>query len=331
LDLDARTAERFARLALDCVHREYPNKIAHTLISDRDVLPPRRLTPAFYGCYDWHSAVHGHWLLARLARTFPHEPFAAAAQAALERSISAENIAAEVAYLQAETRAAFERPYGLAWLLQLAAELGESNAPLAHILQPLEAAAVERFETWLPKLPFPVRSGEHSNTAFALGLALDCARSSGFESFADLLVQRIRDFYSGDHDCPISWEPSGEDFLSPCLCEADLMRRVLGPAAFGPWLDRFLPDLSGLKPAISPDPSDPKLAHLDGLNLSRAWMLQGIAGGLPVGDSRQPQLAALAKAHGKAGLAAVTSEHYEGSHWLGTFAVYLTTAGKTAY
>ena len=325
MELDAATAARFARLALDCVHREYPNKIAHTLVSDRDVTAPRLLTPAFYGCYDWHSAVHGHWLLARVARLSPSAPFAAEARLALERSITTANIEAEVKYQQMETRGAFERPYGLAWLLQLAAELRESMPSLAHILQPLEAVAVERLETWLLKLPFPVRSGEHSNTAFALGLALDWSRVAGMNRFGELVARRARDFYFLDRACPVAWEPGGEDFLSPCLAEGDLMRRILGPEEFAAWLDAFLPDLSTLRPAVSPDPSDPKLAHLDGLNLSRAWMLAGIASGLAREHPRRPELETLKKAHAESGLAAVTAEHYEGSHWLGTFAVYLFT------
>ena len=316
-------AARFARLALDCVHREYPNKIAHVLNSDVDALPPRRLTPAFYGCYDWHSAVHGHWLLARLSRLFPDARFAADARAALERNITRENIAAEVAYLNGGGRAAFERPYGLAWLLTLAAEVRRSNLALAEILDPLEQAVVERFKQWLPKLTHPVRSGEHSNTAFALGLTLDASLGE----FRSLLEARARDFYHADRNAPITYEPSGEDFLSPTLAEADVMRRVLSPAEFASWLAAFLPNYPEWKPAISPDPGDPKFSHLDGLNLSRAWMLEGIAQGLPDDDSRRPALLAIAQSHREAGLAAVTGEHYVGGHWLGTFAVYLLTRG----
>ncbi|HTB10556.1 MAG TPA: DUF2891 domain-containing protein [Bryobacteraceae bacterium] len=299
--LDEITAGRFARLALDCVSREYPNKVAHTMRSDADVAAPRILTPAFYGCYDWHSAVHGHWLLARLSRMFPDPPFAAEARAAIERNITEENIAAEVRYFNDEGRAAFERPYGLAWLLTLAAELRSDT------LRPLEMAVLERFTAWLGKLTYPVRSGEHSNTAFALGLVLDSHRS-------DFIEQRARDFYWNDRHAPVEYEPSGEDFLSPSLAEADVMRRVLPASEFAQWLRAFLPDLAGLRPVVSPDPSDPKFSHLDGLNLSRAWMLRGIGG--------HDELADL---HAEAGLAAVTGEHYEGAHWLATFAVYLLT------
>ena len=335
---DVRAAERFANLALACVHKEYPNKIAHNLNSDADVAPPRKLTPAFYGCYDWHSSVHGHWLLARLARTFPDAPFAAPAMAALSQSITPENIAQEVKYLNGEGRAAFERPYGLAWLMQLGEELREWNDPqaqeMSRTLKPLEDAAKARLMTWLPKLANPVRIGEHNQTAFSLGLMLDSARGSDEKEFAALLEKKARQFYLDDKACPLNYEPSGEDFLSPCLGEADLMRRIMLPTDFRIWLSAFLPTLRGgaglwLKAVISPDPSDPKLAHLDGLNLSRAWMLEGIASGLPDGDPRIPVLRATAKAHREAGLAAVTGAHYEGGHWLGSFAVYLVTRRGT--
>ncbi len=332
---DTNAAGRFANLALACVHKEYPNKISHSLNSDADVAPPRKLTPAFYGCYDWHSSVHGHWLLARLIRTFPNAPFAPSAREALRESLAPENIAQEAMYLRGEGRASFERPYGLVWLLQLVAELREWDDPQARAmaanLRPLEQAVLERLNGWLPKLSHPVRIGEHDQTAFALGLMLDYARGTGNAEFADLLVSKARQFYLGDKDCPLNYEPSGEDFLSPCLGEADLMRRVLPRAEFARWLQTFLPQIARarkgawLEPVVSPDPSDPKLAHLDGLNLSRAWMLEGIAAGLPKGDKRLPVIAATAEEHRSAGLAAVTGKHYEGGHWLGSFAVYLVT------
>jgi len=322
--LDQPTAEQFARLTLDCVDREYPNKIAHTLQSDADARPPRELTPAFYGCYDWHSAVHGHWTLARLARVFPNSPLAKPARAALARNITPEHIAAEVGYLEAPGRAAFERPYGLAWLLQLSAELRASKSRLAHVLEPLETAAAKQLEDWLPKLPYPDRSGQHANTAFALGLILDWARQAGHGRDKLPFATAVR-FYTGDHHGPIAFEPSGEDFLSPCLAEADLMRRVCKPPEFADWLTAFLPDIPMLRPVASADPSDGKLAHFDGLNLSRAWMLFGIAKGLPDNDPRRLRLLLAADAHRDAGLAAVTGARYEGAHWLGTFAVYLET------
>jgi hypothetical protein len=333
--VDPQLAARFARLALACVHQEYPNKISHTLMGDADARVPRELTPAFYGCYDWHSSVHGHWLLARLARLQPEAPFAGEARAALARSLTADNLAGERRYLEGQGRVGFERPYGLAWLLQLAAELGEWDVPQARTwaadLAPLERAAAQRIRDWLPKLTRPVRVGEHSQTAFALGLVLDWARGAGDAEMETLVVSRSRDFFAADRGCPLGYEPSGEDFLSPCLGEADLMRRVLAPAEYARWLDSFLPALprdgrsDWLAPGIVTDPSDPKLAHLDGLNLSRAWMLEGIAAGLPERDRRVAALRAAAALHREKGLAAVTGEHYEGGHWLGTFAVYLVT------
>ncbi len=332
---DAHAAERFANLALACVHKEYPNKISHVLNSDADVAPPRKLTPAFCGCYDWHSSVHGHWLLVRLLRTFPDAAFAKSARDALKKSLTAENLKAEAAYLRGEGRASFERPYGLAWLLQLCAELREWDDPQAKEmlanLKPLEDAAVERLTSWLPKLSHPVRIGEHGQTAFALGLILDYARGKNDEALTKLASESARKFFLADKSCPLGYEPSGEDFLSPCLGEADVMRRVLSQAEFAKWLGEFLPQIPAkpaanwLPVAISPDRSDPKLAHLDGLNLSRAWMLEGILSALPSDDSRRPALASAAEAHRRAGLAAVTGEHYEGGHWLGSFAVYLTT------
>jgi hypothetical protein len=333
--LDPAAAGRFAQLALDCVHREYPNKIAHVMASDADALPPRTLTPAFYGCYDWHSSVHGHWLLARLARLFPQAPFAQPARAALARSLTPANIAAEVAYLRGPGRTSFERPYGLAWLLQLAAELRNWDDPQARewaeILAPLEIESASRIMAWLPKLQYPIRSGEHSQTAFAFGLVADWSQARGDVGMARLLEQRARVYYLADRSCPIAYEPSGEDFLSPCLAEADFMRRVLPAQEYAGWLARFMPGIprdgraDWLLPGIVTDRSDPKLAHIDGLNLSRAWMLEGMASSLPAGDKRHAALIAAARAHAQAALPAVTGEHYEGGHWLGTFAVYLTS------
>jgi len=332
---EVQAAERFAKLALACVEKEYPNKISHVLNSDTDVAPPRKLTPAFYGCYDWHSSVHGHWLLIRLIRAFPDAPFVAPARDALRKSLRAENLKQEAAYLRGAGRASFERPYGLAWLFQLCAELrewdDEQAREMSANLRPLEEVAVERLKTWLPKLSHPVRIGEHDQTAFALGLMLDYARSTGNEAFAKLVSDSAKKFFLADKNCPLGYEPSGEDFLSPCLAEADVMRRVLSPAEFASWLKEFMPQIpttpsaDWLPVTVSPDPSDPKLAHLDGLNLSRAWMLEGIISALPADDPRRPALVAAADAHRRAGLAAVTGEHYEGGHWLGSFAVYLTT------
>jgi Protein of unknown function (DUF2891) len=336
--IEPAAAARFAELALKCVHQEYPNKIAHTLAGDADVRPPRELYPAFHGCYDWHSAVHGHWLLARLVRRFPDAAFVPAARAELARSLTKANMAIETAYLQRPGRASFERPYGLAWLLQLAAELRSWKDPQAQEwaanLAPLETEAAARIKRWLPDLYYPIRVGEHDQTAFSFGLIWDWADVAGDADMRRLLSDAAQRFYAADRDCPLRYEPSGQDFLSPCLAEADFMRRVLEPAAFSRWLTTFLPVIPKdprtywLTPAVVTNRADPKLAHLDGLNLSRAWMLEGILHGLTPKDRRIPVLALAARRHSEAALPQVTGEHYEGGHWLGTFAVYLVTAER---
>jgi hypothetical protein len=327
-DFDQTQAARFARLALDCVHKEYPNKIAHSLNSDADVQPPRALTPAFYGCYDWHSSVHGHWLLVRLTRLFPQAPFAPEARRAVAQSLTAPNIAQEVKYLETDGRSSFERPYGLAWLLQLAAELREWEDPQAREwsaeLRPLEQTVIARISGWLPKLEHPIRTGEHNNTAFAIGLMLDYARVAANPEFGKLVESRARDYYFKDKACPLAYEPSGEDFLSPCLAEADAMRRVLPRDEFAAWFSTFLPHVD-LEPTRVVDVTDGKLYHLAGLNLSRAWMIQGIVSQLPAADARRASFTALAGRLKQAGLDSIKSEHYEGGHWLGSFAVYLVS------
>jgi len=330
--MDTDTARRFAQLALDCVEREYPNLIHHVMSGDDDVGPPRELTPAFYGCYDWHSAVHGHWLLARLARRFPDSDFGNSAIEALGRNLVREHLLAEAAYVADPARDGFERPYGLAWLLQLIAELdewGESPADQwREWLEPLESLAVQRLAEWIPKLAYPIRIGEHDQTAFSFGLAWDYAAQVGNSEFRQLLADAGRRFYADDRDCPLGYEPSGHDFVSPCLAEADFMRRIMSSERFSEWLTGFLPNIgeSGWLPvARVTDRSDGKLAHLDGLNLSRAWMLEGIASALPAGDSRRDPLLATARHHAEAGLSGVSNAHYEGGHWLASFAVYLET------
>ena len=332
---EGRWAETFAPLALAAVHREYPHHLLHLMRSEADLLAPRALHPAFFGCFDWHSAVHGHWCLARLARRYPDAGFAAPARAALAHSLTAGNLSAEADYLAADGRAGFERPYGLAWVLQLGAELREWDDPQAAgwraALAPLERIAARRLCEWLPKLPWPVRTGEHSQTAFALGLALDWARCAGDRELEETVVAAARRFHLGDTDAPVAYEPGGQDFLSPVLAEADLMRRVLDADGFAAWLGRFLPDLESgaarrwLTPVTSPDRADGKLAHLDGLNLSRAWMLEGIVSALGADDPVRATLAAAAARHREAGLAGADTGHYAGSHWLASFAVYLLT------
>ena len=334
-ELTQTLAEQIAGMVLSAVAREYPNKILHALSSDADVAPPRELTPAFFGCYDWHSAVHGHWTLVRLIRTFPTAPFASPARAALERSLSATKLEGERRYLEHPDHASFEVPYGMGWLLTLHRELCEWEDVDARrwcaLLAPLAELAAQRVLGYLSRLPFPVRSGEHSQTAFGAALFLDWAHGTGQSESVRLAGERVRALYATDSAGPLHLEPSGYDFLSPCLAEADVMRRVLEPEELAGWLARFLPgipaepDPSWLRPAECPDPSDGKLVHLDGLASSRAWMLEGIARGLPERDPRRRALVAAAAAHRSTALGALRPEHYAGSHWLGTFAVYLTT------
>lgn len=313
--------ERLVRLALDCVGREYPNHISHLLTSDAHVLPPRRLTPAFFGCFDWHSAVHSHWLLARMCRIDPVASYAPEARAALARALTPQNMAAELNYVTA--RPAFERPYGMAWLLQLGAELYEWDDSEAgrwrETLRPLEAHASAVFEDWLPKLTRPVRSGTHDQTAFSLGLVHDWARITGEPELQGLVERRCVAFYGADCHAPLAYEPSGHDFLSPALAEADLMRRILPSDSYGDWLAGFLGTFE-FDPVTVPDRTDGHLVHLAGLNLSRAWMLEGIASVVP-----SDKMTAMAASHRAAGLAALDAMTYAGAHWLATFAAYLTT------
>jgi len=327
----------FANLAMSCIHKEYSNKIAHFMNNEGDLKSPRELYPAFYGCFDWHSSVHGHWLLVRLLNTHSDKVDRQAIIKKLGVSFTAENIAGEIANYQRPGLKSFERPYGIAWLLQLTAELRQSSFPEAsqwlETLMPLEELAVANISEWLPKLAYPIRTGEHSQTAFAFGLMLDYSRISGNRAFEELLTSRVNAFYSKDINCPLSYEPSGQDFLSPCIAEADLMRRVMSKTDFANWLSKFFPELNAqtdtnwLVPAVVTDKADGKLAHLDGLNTSRAWMLEGIISGLPKEDPRRKPLQAIVESHRAAGLDAVLGDmHYMGSHWLGSFAAYLETA-----
>ena len=343
--LDPARVAGIAEMVLACVHREYPVHMVHLVRGPEDVRPPRELNPAFYGSFDWHSSVHGHWTLARLARlerSSPGPPWRARALAALAASLSPERLAGEFEYLSGEGRQGFERPYGLAWLLQLAAELrawgevgeGPETAMVRawHAsLAPLEALAAGRIAALLERLPWPVRGGEHAQTAFALGLTLDWARDAARDDVARAVRARALDYYRADRDAPVAYEPSGHDFLSPALGEADLMRRVLDRPAYAAWLEGFLPALdlaaarAWLTPVESPDRADGKLSHLDGLNLSRAWMLEGIASALAPDHRWRVALAEAARRHAEAGLASVPGPHYAGTHWLGSFAVYLVT------
>lgn len=327
---------RFTRLALDCVQQEFPNKISRTTTTAEAIGRPKDLFPVFYGCFDWHSAVHGHWLLVRQLRIGPQDAaWRAEAIAKLNANITPENIAGELANFRRVERGSWERPYGWAWLLQLTAELREWDDPKAKTwlatLEPLEADIVQATKDWLPKLAYPIRLGTHNQSAFAFTLMRDWAVTAEDTEFLALLDAKSRRFHARDVDCPLSYEPSGEDFLSPCLMTADLMRRVLPKYEFTQWLSAFLPTIptdgsaDWLAPAIVLDASDGKLVHLDGVNSSRAWNLYNIARALPVDDPRRASLIAAAEIHRDAGVAAVSDEHYSGSHWLASFATYLMT------
>jgi len=331
----AEEVGRFAALALGCVDRPYPYKPAHVLRGAGDLLLPSQLHPVFYGCFDWHSAVHGHWMLLRILKRWPRHPLAGRIRATLARRLTPEALRAEAAYFAHPRRGSFERPYGWAWALRLVAELHGWDDPQAsawrEAIRPLEAEIVRGYLSYLPKLSWPIRAGTHPNTAFALALGLDYARAVGHAELSELIIRRSRAYYADDAACPVAFEPSGEDFFSPCLLEADLMRRVLPAAEFAPWLQRFWPGLAvgelgplG-RPATVSDPSDPKIVHLDGLNLVRAWTLYGVASALPPGDPRRARLLQAADAHSAAGLGRISSGHYEGEHWLASFGVYLLT------
>ena len=334
--ISPQLAERFSALALSCVHQEFPNKISRTTDTAEEIGRPKELFPVFYGCFDWHSAVHGHWLLVRLLRVGPPDAaWREEAIAKLEQSFTEDNIAGEIANFTRPARGSWERPYGVAWLLQLTAELREYDDPRAKVwlerLKPLEADVAQSLKDWLPKLAYPIRLGTHNQSAFAFGLMLDWARTAGDTEMERLIIERSKAFHMNDVNCPLAYEPSGEDFLSPCLMEADLMRRILSSTEFNTWFTKFMPDVptdgsaDWLAPGIVKDASDGKLVHLDGVNSSRAWNLYNIARALPENDPRRASLVAAARVHAETGVAAVSDEHYSGSHWLASFATYLMT------
>jgi hypothetical protein len=329
-----RLAARLAGLALEGIRREYPNSPGHVLQGPGDTRGPRELHPAFYGCFDWHSAVHSHWLLVRLLRQMPELPAAGAIRATLGEHLTAPNLRAEAAYFAEPGRRGFERPYGWAWLLKLAAELwawedDPDGRDYLTVVTPLAETICGLYRDYLPRLSYPIRSGVHSNTAFALAFALDYATAAGDEALRELIVGRSLDYFGADRGAPAAWEPGGGDFLSPSLVEADLMRRVLPQGDFATWLEGFLPGLAQgeppqlFTPAFVSDRGDGQIVHLDGLNLSRAWGMWGVAGALPPEDRRRAALLRAAGEHAAAGMAGVGSGDYMGDHWLGSFALYM--------
>ena len=330
-----KQASAFARLALKGIQKEYPNKPGDVLDGEKDIRSPRATHPAFYGCFDWHSSVHGHWMLVRLVRVFPKLPEKKRILAALGENLTAKNLRAEADYFARPSAKSFERPYGWAWLLKLAEELHTWDSPEGRAwsknLKPLADIIVERYLAFFPKQTYPIRTGVHPNTAFGLAFAHDFALTVGHTKLREAVEQRSRAYYAKDEGIPAKWEPDGADFFSPSLMEADLMRRVLPAAEYRRWLGRFLPDLAKgepktlLTPATVSDRTDPQIVHLDGLALSRAWCMRGIAGALPKDDPVRKILTESAIRHAEAGLAHVASGDYAGEHWLASFAVYLLT------
>ncbi|MFC0877435.1 DUF2891 domain-containing protein [Saccharicrinis sp. FJH2] len=321
-------AEVLSKPALKCIQKPYPYKPGKVLGSDADVVEPKVDHPAFYGCFDWHSSVHGHWTLVRLLKSYPGLPEAKQIRTMLDENLTAEHIQKEIAFFADPNNKTFERTYGWAWLLKLQMELRTWNDPqgkqLAANVQPLADTIVSQYNRFLDKLNYPIRVGEHTNTAFGLTFAWDYANAFGETILKNKIKDKALEFYEKDKNCPISWEPGGFDFLSPCLIEADLMTRVMNEVDYMLWLQQFLPGLGDdvgikLKPAVVSDRTDGKLVHLDGLNLSRAWCLFNIAHKLPGEDE---DIVAMAKQHLNAALPHVTSGAYEGEHWLASFAVY---------
>jgi hypothetical protein len=327
--LDRRTASRFAAIALGHVVREYPGRLDHVLAGPTDLKSPRALHPVFFGSFDWHSCVHSYWLLATLYRLYPGLPESSAIRALFSDSFTKGKIAGERVYLKRPSSGGFERPYGWAWLLMLQAELLRHETPegkrWASALRPLAGDFRARFETYLPKAAYPNRAGTHGNTAFALLLAQEYAATANDEGLAQLIRTTARGWYEKDVDCQ-AWEPSGEDFLSPALIEAECMRRVLARAAFRAWFTHFLPRAAQRRPAslFAPahvsDRSDGRIVHLDGLNLSRAWCWRGIALGVSRDDPIRRLAARAAERHLAASLPFIAG-HYMGEHWLASFAL----------
>jgi hypothetical protein len=331
--LDEKLAAKLVQLSLHCVDREYPNKPSNVLAGDDEVVPPRKLHPAFFGCFDWHSAVHGHWTMVRVLKRFPGITSAGAIRGKLNLHLSPEAIRGEVVYFEAKHHRLFERPYGWGWLLRLVAELRTWVDPDATrwsaALAPLEQLLVGRTIDYLERLSTPVRAGTHHSTAFALAHIYDFAEVSDNAELRKAIARAGRRFYLADRDCPVAYEPSGEDFISPCLAEADLMRRILPARELRSWLDRFLHDLASIrsKPLLHPpevrDRKDPKIGHLIGLSMQRAWAMKGLADALPEDDPRAAVLRRSAALHQHHALRLMFDSGYGGAHWLASFAVFM--------
>lgn len=330
MELTHEIAERFAALTLGHLGRQYPYKMDLVMNGPADARAPIEHHPIFHGSFDWHSCVHGWWQVMTLARLFPTMGPAADIRARAGAMLVPDKVAGELAFLARPMAQGFERPYGWAWLLALHAELDRHEGPWAQALEPLALAFAARFHAFLPKLTYPIRVGTHYNIAFALILALDWAKSRD-QALAALIEARARDWFGKDRDCQ-AWEPGGDEFLSPALCEAQLMSRILPGPAFAAWFDGFLPRLSDgdpatlLNPAHVSDRSDGKIAHLDGLNLSRAWCFRRIAAALGPAHRASVVAERAAKAHLEASLPHVAGD-YMGEHWLASFALLALGSG----
>jgi hypothetical protein len=326
-------AEGLAILPFNCIQKEYPNKPDHVIAGINDIKPTKQLHPAFYGCYDWHSSVHGHWLLIYILRNFPQLTIANNIINRLNENLTKDNILKEIEYINNDDRKSFERPYGWAWLLKFYEELylwhNENAKKWKESLEPLAKVIASKFIVYFPSQTYPIRSGIHPNTAFGFSFALDYARTVGDDALEKLLTERTRSYYINDRNCPAEFEPGGNDFLSPCLTEADLMRRILSKEEFSKWFHNFLPGISKgepqtlLTPAVVGDRSDPQIVHLDGLNLSRAWCMYSIGKALNDDDPAKVILLNSARIHATDALSNVASGYYEGEHWLATFAAYM--------
>ena len=330
-------AAHFSALALKCIVQEFPNKTSHTQVDANDLMQPSEYHPAFYGCFDWHSSVHGHWMLVKLLKEFPDMPNAAEIRATITKNLTAQHILTEVAYFEQQYNLSFERTYGWAWLLKLSEELytwNDEDARAWHAnLEPLTKLIVRRYIEFLPKQTYPIRTGIHPNTAFGLSFALDYARTLKQAELEKIIMARSKDYYLNDTDCPASWEPSGADFFSPCLLEAELMRKVLPADEFEKWFVAFFPRLEKgqpanlLQPAVVSDRSDMQLVHLDGLNLSRAWCMLHLSESVK-NSALKKILTTAAHRHLEAAIPHIANGDYAGEHWLASFAVYALYAGK---
>lgn len=330
--LDLRQAQNLITMPLNCIDVEYPNKLGQTIASKSDIKTPSELHPVFYGCFDWHSAVHGHWSIVYLLKNFPDLENYDDILQQLQNTMSADNMRKEAAYFDQKHNKSYERTYGWAWLLKLSEELYTWDHPIAKEIlknmEPLESKIIEGYLSYLPKLNYPVRVGTHTNTAFGLSFAYDYASTTGNETLKTMIAKRAKDFYLNDTGCPIAWEPSGQDFLSPCLEEIDIMRRVLSADKFSLWVNNFMPELAepsfSLAPGIVSDRTDGQLVHLDGVNFSRAWCLYGIANVSPT----YSHLRTIANEHVSHSIDEVVGDDYEGGHWLGSFAIYALHSQK---